>query len=107
MFLVLLTYERPLEEIDRAMRAHVAFLHEGYRAGVFLASGRQVPRRGGVILAVASSRGDLEALMQQDPFVREGLARFEVVEFKTSLHHPALGPFADPGTKAVRGIPGS
>lgn len=107
MFLVLLTYERPLEEIDRAMRAHVAFLHEGYRAGVFLASGRQVPRRGGVILAVAPSRGELEALMQQDPFVREGLARFEVVEFKTSLHHPALGPFADPGTKAVRGIPGS
>jgi uncharacterized protein YciI len=107
MFLVLLTYESPLEEIDRVMKAHVAFLHEGYRAGVFLASGRQVPRRGGVILAVASSRGDLEARMQQDPFVREGLARFEVVEFKTSLHHPALERFADPGTKAVRGITGS
>jgi uncharacterized protein YciI len=72
---------------------------------VFLASGRQVPRRGGLILAVAPSRADLETVMQHDPFVREGLARFEIVEFRTSLHHPALARFADPGTRAVRSAP--
>ena len=105
MFLVLLTYERPLDEIDRRMGAHVAFLEECYRAGVFLASGRRVPRQGGVILAVARSRGDLETVMGHDPFVREGLARCEIVEFRTSLHHPALAPFADPGTRAVRDVP--
>jgi len=105
MFLVLLTYEKALDEIDRKMRAHVAFLETHYRAGTFLASGRQVPRRGGVILAVAPGREQLEAVMQQDPFVREGLARFEVVEFRTSLHHPALARFADAGTRAVRGAP--
>lgn len=105
MFVVLLTYERPLAEIDRRMGAHVAFLEEGYRAGVFLASGRQVPRRGGVILAMAPSRADLESVMERDPFVREGLARFEIVEFRTSLHHPALKNFADPGTRTVRDVP--
>ncbi len=101
MFLVLLTYERPLAEIDRRMRAHVAFLEEGYRAGVFLASGRQVPRSGGVILAVAPSREDLATRMEHDPFVSEGLARFEIIEFRTSLHHPTLARFADPGTRSV------
>jgi uncharacterized protein YciI len=105
MFLVLLTYDRPLVEIDRKMRAHVAFLEECYRAGLFLASGRQVPRSGGVILAVAASRGDLESVMRRDPLIREGLARFEIVEFRTSLHHPALARFADPGTRAVRDVP--
>jgi uncharacterized protein YciI len=105
MFLVLLTYERPLAEIDRRMGAHVAFLEEGYRAGMFLVSGRQVPRSGGVILAVAPSREHLEAVMERDPFAREGLARFEIVEFRTSLHHPALARFADPGTRAVRDVP--
>ncbi|HEX5042015.1 MAG TPA: YciI family protein [Candidatus Polarisedimenticolaceae bacterium] len=105
MFVVLLTYQRPLSEIDRRMRAHVAFLEQGYRAGVFVASGRQVPRTGGVILAVAPGREDLAALMELDPFVREGLARFEIVEFRTSLHHPALAPFADEGTRAVRQAP--
>jgi uncharacterized protein YciI len=105
MFVVLLTYERPLAEIDRRMTEHVAFLEECYRAGVFLASGRQLPRRGGVILAVSPSRADLEAVMQHDPFIREGLARFEIIEFRTSLHHPALARFADSGTRAVRGVP--
>ena len=105
MFVVLLTYQRPLAEIDRRMRAHVAFLEEGYRAGLFVASGRQVPRTGGVILAVAPSRDGLAALMEQDPFVREGLARFEIVEFRTSLHHPALARFADEGTRAVPETP--
>lgn len=102
MFVVLLTYKRPLPEIDRTMRAHVAFLEAGYRAGLFLASGRQVPRTGGVILAVAPGREALETLMHQDPFIREGLASFEIVEFLTSLHHPALSGFADPRTRAVR-----
>ena len=105
MYVILLTYERPLAEIDRKMRAHVAFLEECYRAGVFLASGRQVPRTGGVILAVSKSREDLDAVMQHDPFVREGLARFQIVEFRTSLHHPALARFADPGTRAARDTP--
>ena len=103
MFVVLLTYQRPLPEIDARMRAHVAFLEEGYRAGVFLASGRQVPRKGGVILAVSPNREALAARMEGDPFVSEGLARFEIVEFRTSLHHPALARFADEGTRAVRG----
>lgn len=102
MFVVLLTYKRPLAEIDRTMRAHVAFLEAEYRAGVFLASGRQVPRTGGVILAMAPDRGALETVMQQDPFIRDGLASFEIVEFRTSLHHPALSQFADPKTHAVR-----
>ena len=105
MLVVLLTYQRPLAEIDRRMRAHVAFLEEGYRAGLFVASGRQVPRTGGVILAVSPSRENLEALMEQDPFIREGLATFEVVEFRTSLYHPALKRFADQGTRAVPDAP--
>jgi len=105
MFVVLLTYQRPLAEIDARMRAHVAFLEEGYGAGTFVASGRQVPRKGGVILAVSPSREALAALMERDPFVSEGLARFEIVEFRTSLHHPALARFADEGTRVVRNAP--
>jgi uncharacterized protein YciI len=101
MFVVLLTYQRPLREIDRRMPEHVAFLEEGYRAGLFAASGRQIPRKGGVILAVAPDRESLAALMELDPFVREGLATYEIVEFRTSLHHPSLKRFADEGTRAV------
>ncbi len=105
MFLVLLEYKKPLDEIDRLMPEHVAFLKKCYAAGAFLASGRQVPRSGGVILAVAPGREDLEELLRHDPFVREGAADFRIVEFKTSLHHPALAAFADKGTRVVRDVP--
>ena len=105
MFLILLTYEKPLDEVDRLMPEHVGFLEECYRAGVFLASGRRVPRNGGVILAVSPSRDDLDEVMRHDPFVREGIARYEIIEFRTSIHHPALARFADPRTRTARDVP--
>ena len=105
MFLVLLDYRKHLDEIDRLMPEHVAFLNKCYEAGVFLVSGRQVPRTGGVILAVAPGREDLEEILRHDPFVREGAAEYRIIEFRTSLHHPALAGFADRGTRTVRDVP--
>jgi uncharacterized protein YciI len=105
MFVIVLHYTRPLAEVDARMAEHVAFLERGYRDGVFLASGRQVPRRGGVILAVAPSRDEIVARMDGDPFVLANVATYDVVEFRTSLHHPALAPFADPRTRPVRDVP--
>jgi len=98
MFVVLLTYVKPLPELDRHMREHVKFLREQYAARTFIASGRQVPRTGGVILARAPSKDALVELMQRDPFCQLGLATFEVIEFRTSQHDPAFAPFADEGT---------
>jgi len=84
MFVVTLTYLAELDAIDEAMRRHVAYLKKGYAEGVFLASGRQVPRTGGVILAAAIERSELERRIQEDPFVSEGLAEAAIVEFTPS-----------------------
>ncbi len=105
MFIILLKYRAPLEEIDRLMPEHVAFLRECFRGGAFLAGGRQTPRTGGVILARADAREDLEEIMSHDPFVKQGAAEVEIVEFRTSFHHPGLAAFADPGTQVVRDVP--
>jgi uncharacterized protein YciI len=95
VFVVVLTYVKPLPEVDRLMRAHVAFLNEQYAARVFIASGRQVPRTGGVILARAPSKDALAAIMARDPFCAAGVATFEIIQFRTSQHDPAFAPFAD------------
>ena len=55
-----------------------------YASGNFLVSGRQIPRTGGIILAVGESRERVEAIMQEDPFVRHGLATVRVTEFRAS-----------------------
>lgn len=98
MFIVLLTYVKPLPEVDRHMRAHMKFLEEQYAAKTFIASGRRVPRTGGVILARSPSKEALDVLMQGDPFCLNGVATFEVIEFRTSQHQPEFAPFADDGT---------
>jgi uncharacterized protein YciI len=84
MFVVLLTYVKPLEEVDRHMKAHMVFLKTCYSAKIFVASGRRIPRTGGVILARSVSKEELNEVMGRDPFVREGVATFELIEFKTS-----------------------
>lgn len=89
MFVVTLTYQRPLEEIDALMSQHVAWLKRHYASGLFIASGRQVPRVGGIILARSGARAALEAALAEDPFVKRGAARFDMLEFTPSMTAPA------------------
>jgi uncharacterized protein YciI len=84
MFVVELIYKGDLEEIDARMRAHMAFLKKHYAEGRFLISGRKIPRDGGVILALGTSRDEIEAIMREDPFCKNGLADFRVIEFRAS-----------------------
>jgi len=84
MFVIELTYKAALPEIDRHMKAHVAFLNQQYAAGRFVVSGRKIPREGGIIVATGGTREEIEALMREDPFVVRGLAEVRVVEFRAS-----------------------
>lgn len=90
MFLVLLTYVKGLDLVDALLDEHVRFLEANYAAGTFLLSGRQTPRKGGVILARAPSREALMTVLAGDPFMREGAARYDVVEFTPSKAAPEL-----------------
>ena len=80
-FIVSLHYVAPLSAIDAAMRSHVVFLERHRKVGVFIAWGRKVPRTGGIILATADSRAEIERIMADDPFVARRLAEIEVTEF--------------------------
>jgi uncharacterized protein YciI len=84
MFVIELVYKAPLAEIDAHMAAHVAFLKKYYAAGNFLVSGRKIPRDGGIILAVAKTRSQIEKIVEKDPFYAHGLAEFRIIEFRAS-----------------------
>lgn len=79
MFILSLTYVKPMEEADRVMAPHMAWVNAGYDGGMFLASGRKNPRTGGVILA-RGDRDEIEAYVAADPFTVEGVAAYEVTE---------------------------
>jgi uncharacterized protein YciI len=84
MFVLLLSYVSPLEEVDALMREHVAWLNRHYDAGRFVVSGRRVPRTGGVFLARGDDRDEIECIAASDPFVSGGVATCEVIQFRAS-----------------------
>jgi uncharacterized protein YciI len=90
MFIINLNYIVPLDLLDAHMTEHVKFLKKYYKQNVFVASGRKVPRTGGIILALASSKQEVEKIIQEDPFYTHRLAEFTITEFLTSQYHPEL-----------------
>jgi len=91
MYIVNLTYLKPLAEIEVHLAAHRAFLDAQYAREVFLASGPKNPRDGGVIIVSGRlSRAELDGLLAQDPFAQNGIASYQVTEFEATKHHPAL-----------------
>jgi uncharacterized protein YciI len=90
MFIIDLNYIVPLEELDQHMANHVKFLRKYYKKGNFIASGRKVPRTGGIILAVADDVEAIDSIMSEDPFTKHELAEYTVTHFLTSQYHPDL-----------------
>jgi uncharacterized protein YciI len=93
MFVVDLTYIAPLEKIDAIMGDHMKFLNKYYKLNAFVASGRKVPRTGGIILVLAKSMEEVETIINEDPFVIKKLAKYSITEFRTSQVHPDVKNF--------------
>lgn len=84
MFIINVTYKTELEKINQFLNDHIEFLNKQYQLGHFLASGRKVPRTGGVILSNVKSKSELEKIIKEDPFKKNELANYELIEFVPS-----------------------
>lgn len=84
MFIINLTYKTQLDKIDQYLNEHIDFLNEQYELENFLVSGRKIPRTGGIILSKASSKLELEKIIEKDPFKINELADYEITEFVPS-----------------------
>lgn len=87
MFIVVINYKKPIEEIEKQLVAHRSFLEEGYQKNYFIASGPRNPRTGGIVLSQLKDRAQLESIMQQDPFQLHDLADYAYIEFEPVKYH--------------------
>lgn len=90
MIIIELTYKVPLEEIDANLDAHATFLEKYYASGNFIASGRKVPRDGGIILANGISKEQANEIIKGDPFYQKGFADYKITEFTATKKAPQL-----------------
>lgn len=83
MFVVSLTYHQPIDVVDALTESHKDWLKKYYAQGVFIASGRKVPRTGGIILAKSITHAELDKILAEDPF--NAVANYDVIEFVPSM----------------------
>ena len=67
------------------MPKHIEYLQNQYEKGNFIASGRKIPRTGGIIFSKVDNIQKLEEILEQDPFKINNLARYDIQEFIPSM----------------------
>jgi uncharacterized protein YciI len=93
MFIIDVSYIKPVEEVDAMAPPHVEFLKGCLNRREFICAGPKNPRTGGVILANLQTLEDVWALIKKDPFYIHQMAEFTVTEFKPWTYDARFGCF--------------
>lgn len=91
--LAILRYRKPLEDVLKVVEAHRTYLASLKRDGVLLASGPLDPRNGGAILLRVpdqDANAALDAVRDGDPFVKAGVAQYELLPWAPVIGKEAL-----------------
>jgi len=84
MFCVLLKFADEKDKAPQFMEGHMKWLKKGLDDGVFLLAGSLQPNAGGALLCHNASRAEIETIVNQDPFVVEGIVTPEILEITPS-----------------------
>ena len=87
LFIIILRYIKSLEIIDKNRADHMEFLDQYYEKNIFIVSGRKTTNDGGVIIASAESKNNLEEIIKLDPFYKQNLAEYTIHEFTPSKYN--------------------
>lgn len=69
---------------------HVAYLERHHSHGFFLLSGQTEPVEDGGVILARGDRARVERIAAEDPFVRHGIATYEIISVLPGRMHPKL-----------------
>src|SRR5260370_40873176 len=87
MYILFINPTKSPEELAPVFPAHSEFLNSYVKTGKFILTGGLTARPAGVVLANVNTEEELKALLAEDPFVREQVAEYQVIEFEPSRYH--------------------
>ncbi|MGZ3753013.1 MAG: YciI family protein [Mucilaginibacter sp.] len=90
MFIIDIQYTAPLEEVDKYIDGHVAYLKKYIDNDTFIVTGRKSPRTGGILIANAGSKEEIEKIITEDPFYQHKVAVMTITEFSHARHSQVL-----------------
>lgn len=90
LFVINIDYRIPRDEALPHLDAHMVFIRKYIELGIFLVSGPKLPLEGGVIIAMAQSMTEIEAVAAEDPLYVAGCTTHQILEFKPTSAQPGL-----------------
>ncbi|MBS1502986.1 MAG: GTP cyclohydrolase [Bacteroidetes bacterium] len=90
MFIIDIHYTASAEEVDKHRDGHVAYLKKYIENNTFLVTGRKVPATGGILIANAASREEVEKIITEDTFYQNKVAEMTITEFTHARHNAIL-----------------
>lgn len=88
MFVIQLKFSTNKAKASQFMDGHNAWLREGFNKGLFLLAGTIQPKLGGAILAHNATLEQIQAIVNEDPFVIEDVVVSEIIEITPSKAVP-------------------
>jgi len=101
LYIVILTYIRPIEEVHAHLDSHRDWLIEYSRSGNIVVAGPLEDRKGGAVLACCKNRAELDNILATDSFHIHGLVNYEVRAFSAALRSEAFPKQWAPEARAV------
>ncbi len=87
MLVAISTYTQPLNIVDQYRQIHHAYLKPLFANDLLLVAGRKNTEKGGVIIAKDISYQAFKEILDNDPFVINGVTQYEIIEFTPSFYH--------------------
>ncbi|MGE5627932.1 MAG: YciI family protein [Solirubrobacterales bacterium] len=95
MFIIDLTYIKPMGEVEKYLVEHRAYLDRHYESNNFICSGRKNPTTGGIILCNAKDIKEVEKIIDEDPFKVNEIAAYSVLEFNPTKYAEKFKSFVE------------
>lgn len=95
MFIILINYTKPIEEVNAVVADHRAYLDTQYGAGNLICSGRRSTLTGGVLISHVKTKEEVDEIIKNDPYNIKGVAEYEVIEFTPGKYHPDFKKFTE------------
>ena len=83
--IITISYTADAEAVDQVRAEHRKFLDQGYKRGLFIASGPNSDKNGGVILA-SGDLDEIKTLLKEDPFALKPVATYSYQSFNPVKH---------------------
>ena len=90
MLIAISTYTKSLDEVEQHRNDHLVYVKNLFAQNKLLAAGRQNPLTGAVLIAGNISKDELQMLLDADPYCKENVAKYSIIEFNPVLCNESL-----------------